>query len=225
MSPAGSAPWRGGRGGRPATVTQARAASRLPGGSGVWSTYPLIADHGLIGDLHTAALVTTDGEIDWFCSPRFDSPSVFASLLDPERGGRFRLAPAEPGYVSKQLYFPGSAVLITRFMTPGGVGRSAISCRCRTAGRADNHRLVRIAASGSRPDALRVRVRAGVRLWAGRPRARFDRRRAVFRARERQLTMRVSGRSCWIRRASGCGARMGMPSRRRGRCEPARSAR
>ena len=97
-------------------------------------TYPLIADHGLIGDLHTAALVTTDGEIDWFCSPRFDSPSVFASLLDPERGGRFRLAPAEPGYVSKQLYFPGSAVLITRFMTPGGWGRSAISCRCRTAG-------------------------------------------------------------------------------------------
>ena len=59
-------------------------------------SYPLIADHGLIGDLQTAALVTTDGEIDWFCSPRFDSPSVFASLLDRKRGGRFRIAPAEP---------------------------------------------------------------------------------------------------------------------------------
>ena len=52
-------------------------------------SYPAIADHGLIGDLQTAALVTTDGTIDWFCCPRFDSPSVFAALLDDEKGGRF----------------------------------------------------------------------------------------------------------------------------------------
>ena len=51
-------------------------------------TYPLIAERGLIGDLQTAALVTTDGTIDWFCCPRFDSPRVFASLLDDRRGGR-----------------------------------------------------------------------------------------------------------------------------------------
>ncbi len=44
--------------------------------------YPNISDHGLIGDLQTAALVSTDGTVDWFCCPRFDSPSVFASLLD-----------------------------------------------------------------------------------------------------------------------------------------------
>ena len=49
--------------------------------------YPNISDHGLIGDLPTAALVTTDGTIDFFCCPRFDSPSVFASLLDAEKGG------------------------------------------------------------------------------------------------------------------------------------------
>ena len=50
-------------------------------------SYPAISDHGLIGDLQTAALVATDGTIDWFCTPRFDSPSVFASILDHQRGG------------------------------------------------------------------------------------------------------------------------------------------
>jgi GH15 family glucan-1,4-alpha-glucosidase len=84
--------------------------------------YPNISDHGFIGDLQTAALVSTDGTVDWFCCPRFDSPSVFASLLDAERGGFFRIAPDRDDYVSKQLYLPDSAILITRFMTPDGVG-------------------------------------------------------------------------------------------------------
>ena len=84
--------------------------------------YPPIADHGLIGDLQTTALVATDGTIDWFCAPRFDSPSIFAALLDHRRGGHFRLRPATGGFSSSQLYFPETAVLITRFMTEGGVG-------------------------------------------------------------------------------------------------------
>ena len=84
--------------------------------------YPNISDHGLIGDLQTAALVTTDGTVDWFCCPRFDSPSVFGSLLDADKGGYFRVAPDRDDYVSKQLYFPDTAILITRFMTPDGVG-------------------------------------------------------------------------------------------------------
>jgi GH15 family glucan-1,4-alpha-glucosidase len=107
--------------------------------------YPLIADHGLIGDLQTAALVTVDGEIDWFCCPRFDSPSMFASLLDHERGGRFRISPAETGYTSKQLYFPDSAVLITRFMTAAGVGEVIDFMPVADTNQpTDNHRLVRI---------------------------------------------------------------------------------
>ncbi len=84
--------------------------------------YPLIADHGLIGDLQTSALVTTDGSIDWFCAPRFDSPSVFGALLDHQKGGHLRIRPAGATYTSKQLYFPDTAVLVTRFMTEDGVG-------------------------------------------------------------------------------------------------------
>jgi len=84
--------------------------------------YPNISDHGLIGDLQTAALVSTDGVVDWFCCPRFDSPSVFGSLLDAGRGGFYRIAPDRDDYVSRQLYLPDTAILVTRFMTPDGVG-------------------------------------------------------------------------------------------------------
>jgi GH15 family glucan-1,4-alpha-glucosidase len=83
--------------------------------------YPLIADHGLIGDLQTAALVTTDGTIDWFCAPRFDSPSVFASLLDDRRGGRFALAPVVPAATTKQMYLPDTAILVTRYLSESGI--------------------------------------------------------------------------------------------------------
>jgi GH15 family glucan-1,4-alpha-glucosidase len=82
--------------------------------------YLPIEDHGIIGDLHTAALVSTDGTIDWLCLPRFDAPSVFASILDDERGGHFSLRPVE--YVqSHQLYLPDTNVLLTRFLSPEGV--------------------------------------------------------------------------------------------------------
>lgn len=84
--------------------------------------YPMIADHGLIGDLQTAALVSTDGTIDWFCSPRFDAPSVFGALLDRRRGGYCRIRPARPVFEVRQLYFPDTAILITRFMTEAGTG-------------------------------------------------------------------------------------------------------
>src|SRR5262245_42949113 len=97
----------------------------MPAPAATWQgrdRYPPIADHGLIGDLQTAALVATDGTVDWFCCPRFDSPSVFASLLDHERGGHFQIAPERHECSRRQLYLPESAVLITRFMTDDGVG-------------------------------------------------------------------------------------------------------
>ncbi|MGW5283288.1 glycoside hydrolase family 15 protein [Streptomyces collinus] len=83
--------------------------------------YLPIAEHGLIGDLRSVALVGTDGTIDWYCCPSFDDPSVFAAILDAERGGRFELAAAVPAR-TKQFYFPDTNVLITRFFTEEGVG-------------------------------------------------------------------------------------------------------
>jgi GH15 family glucan-1,4-alpha-glucosidase len=67
------------------------------------------------------ALVGTDGTIDWYCPSRFDAPSVFAALLDKERGGSFRIAPAHEGWKSRQLYFPDTNILITRFLSEEGV--------------------------------------------------------------------------------------------------------
>ena len=84
--------------------------------------YLPIAEHGLIGDLHTVALVGTDGTIDWYCCPRFDSPSVFAAILDADHGGLFRISPDCEGWSSKQLYLPDTNILITRFLMPDGVG-------------------------------------------------------------------------------------------------------
>ncbi len=86
------------------------------------SDYLPIAEHGLIGDLHSVALVGTDGAIDWYCPGRFDAPSLFASILDARRGGYYSIQPSQPGWKAKQLYFPDTNVLITRFLTPDGVG-------------------------------------------------------------------------------------------------------
>ncbi|MET9225763.1 glycoside hydrolase family 15 protein [Lentzea sp. NPDC003310] len=107
--------------------------------------YPLIADHGLIGDLQTTALVATDGTVDWFCSPRADSASVFASLLDRHRGGFCRIRPAGHTGPGRQLYFPDSAVLITRFMTEEGTGEVVdFMPPLPDEDATDRHRLVRI---------------------------------------------------------------------------------
>ena len=102
--------------------------------------YLPIAEHGLIGDLHTVALVGTDGTIDWYCCPRFDSPSVFGAILDADRGGLFRISPECDDWSSKQLYLPDTNILITRFLTPGGVGEVQDFMLRRSSSRADDHR-------------------------------------------------------------------------------------
>jgi GH15 family glucan-1,4-alpha-glucosidase len=170
--------------------------------------YPNIADHGLIGDLQTAALVTTDGTIDWFCCPRFDSPSIFASLLDADKGGHFQIAPERDDYVTKQLYFPDSAILVTRFMTPDGVGELVDFMPVLTGRPTDRHRLVRI-----------MRVPRGVIKFGMNLQPRFDYARAkhktelsehgaMFSSDDMRLTVHVTG--------GGSGAKNGSAVHRQG---------
>jgi GH15 family glucan-1,4-alpha-glucosidase len=85
-------------------------------------TYQPIEDYGIIGDMRTVALVSMKGSIDWFCFPYFDSPSIFAAILDDKKGGHFTIAPRNEEVTYKQLYWPDTNVLITRFLSPEGVG-------------------------------------------------------------------------------------------------------
>jgi len=155
--------------------------------------YPNISDHGLIGDLQTAALVATDGTLDWFCCPRFDSPSVFASLLDADGGGYYKIAPDRDDYVSRQLYLPDTAILVTRFMTPDGVGEVHDFMPVIEGPATGRHRLVR-----------NIRVVRGTMRFAVAIQPRFDYGRkphtleltedgAVFRSEGLELTMHGIG--------------------------------
>jgi GH15 family glucan-1,4-alpha-glucosidase len=81
-----------------------------------------VENHGVVGDLRTVALVGIDGSIDFMCFPRFDSPAIFAALLDSEKGGRFQISPEAADDVRRvQLYLPDSAILLTRFLFTQGV--------------------------------------------------------------------------------------------------------
>ncbi|WAZ19281.1 glycoside hydrolase family 15 protein [Streptomyces cinnabarinus] len=133
--------------------------------------YPPIADHGMVGDLQTVALISSDGVINWFCAPRFDSPSLFASLLDHDRGGHFAITVDGADVSTRQLYLADTAVLITRFLTPEGVGEVVDFMpvhRPETA--TDRHRLIRV-----------MRVTRGRIRFSVACRPRFDYARATHR--------------------------------------------
>src|SRR3990172_10570109 len=88
---------------------------------GVGMAYKPISEYGVIGDMHSAALVGSDGSIDWLCFPRFDSPSVFAAILDEKKGGRCQIRPVEE-FSRHHSYLPESNVLVTDLTTPSGSG-------------------------------------------------------------------------------------------------------
>jgi GH15 family glucan-1,4-alpha-glucosidase len=122
-------------------TTTNRVTAAAPSASLV--DYLPIAEHGIIGDLHSIALVGTDGRIDWYCCPRFDSPSVFGGILDREKGGFYRIAPTLEESIPKQLYMPDTNVLITRFLSPEGVAEVQDFMPIQSGGAEHRHRLIR----------------------------------------------------------------------------------
>ncbi|MFI1206426.1 glycoside hydrolase family 15 protein [Streptomyces sp. NPDC020802] len=138
-------------------MSEASAHQDPPASAG----YLPIADHGLIGDLRSVALVGTNGTIDWYCCPSFDAPSVFASILDADKGGSFELAAAVPAR-TRQFYFPDTNVLVTRFFTEDGVGEVQDFMPVDgDATEPDRHRLIRrvLCVRGSIPFRARVAPR------------------------------------------------------------------
>ncbi len=105
--------------------------------------YQPIENYGIIGDLHTVALVGIDGSIDFLSFPHFDSPTVFAALLDAEKGGRFLLRPCLGDGTQKQLYLPDTNVLITRSLASDGVAEVSDFMPVGTSEREYCHALVR----------------------------------------------------------------------------------
>jgi GH15 family glucan-1,4-alpha-glucosidase len=103
--------------------------------------YEPIENYGVIGDLQTVALVGMNGSIDFMCFPHFDSPSIFAALLDDKKGGCFQLAPILRGEHRKQIYFPDTNMLLTRFLSADGVAEVSDFMPIKAEGRA--HHLVR----------------------------------------------------------------------------------
>jgi len=122
-------------------ATTDRAPSAAPSASLV--DYLPIAEHGVIGDLHSIALVGTDARIDWYCCPRFDSPSIFGGILDKERGGFYQIRPAIQEWIPKQLYLPDTNVLITRFLTAHGVAELQDFMPIQEGAAEHRHRLIR----------------------------------------------------------------------------------
>src|ERR1700730_17108196 len=135
------------------------------------SQYQPIENYGVIGNMRTAALVGMDGSIDWLCLPHFDSPSVFAAILDDQKGGRFKIAPSSDEFRHKQFYWPDTNILVTRFLHESGVGEVEAS--------------MPIGGVGSVPDALirRVKVVRGQMSFHLECRPAFDYARATHRTR------------------------------------------
>ena len=211
--------------------------------------YLPIDQYGLIGDMHTVALVAVNGSIDWMCMPRFDSPSLFCAILDDQKGGFFRIAPIhEDDIAYKQFYWPATNVLVTRFLSKQGAaelidfmavderrgerrrlirritalrGRIEIRVECRPAFNfaRDRHETAIVETRRRVPQPGPARRPRDQDAAAGRRRRR-GRRVCLVARRQRELRAARAGHRRKLRRAPVGGRRRSRLSRHRGVLAP-----
>jgi GH15 family glucan-1,4-alpha-glucosidase len=145
--------------------------------------YKPIESYGVIGDMHSVALVGVDGSIDWCCLPSFDSPAIFAAILDAKKGGHFALSAVHEG-ARKQMYLPDTNVLLTRFLGDVGVGEVCdlmpIQRDARGVFRRGTHQIVRIARAIRGAVRFRLACRPAIDFGQKPHRVILDPRGAVF---------------------------------------------
>ncbi len=144
--------------------------------------YKPIESYGVIGDMYSLALVGTDGSIDWCCLPRFDSPSVFGAILDDQIGGFFKIAAAHDETQFRQMYLPETNILITRFLSPDGVGETVdfMPVTAALSERGKRHEIVRIVRGVRGQVAFRAECRPAFDYAGAKHEIQIEQNRAVF---------------------------------------------
>jgi len=149
-----------------------------------------IEDHGLIGDMHTAAMVSVEGTVDWLCLPHFDSPSVFAQILDEERGGFWSLRPDNgESLVHRQFYWPGTNVLVTRILAEHGAIEITDFMPVRFARGSHQHHVVRRVDGVRGETNVSMVCRPAFDYGRTQHEVRVEGDRAVLRTKDLELTL------------------------------------
>jgi len=158
-------------------------------------SYLPIEHYGIIGDMRSVALVAKNGSIDWCCLPHFDSPSIFARILDDEKGGSFSLAPRGES-IAKQMYLPNTNVLVTRFFSDEGMAEviDFMSVAREAGGQTEqrSRQIVRIAKALRGPIQFRLECRPALDYARQKHEIRFDagRRNAIFSSQQQEFVLR-----------------------------------
>jgi len=151
--------------------------------------YKSIGSYGVIGDMHSVALVGIDGSIDWCCLPRFDSPSIFAAILDDNKGGFFKIAATHEDLHRRQMYLPETNVLVTTFLSPAGVGELVDFMPVQDRPRKGRHEIVRIVHGVRGQVSFRAECRPAFDYARSRHELHLSSNRAIFCAPEMKLSL------------------------------------
>ena len=164
--------------------------------------YSPIEEHGVIGNTRTIALSCTDGTIDWLCYPHFDSPSVFAAILDDEKGGYFRISPVRPDFDYKQMYWPDTNILVSRFLSSDGVSEVVDFMPISANESCPRHPVVRMAKAVRGSVRLRMECIPAFNFARDDHTVRIDGRRALFESKDLNLEL-LANRDLEVR-DNGC---------------------